>query len=153
MPGMIVWYGRVAGASAFGWPGTRLIPRRGSGARRRSRRDDADPNEPYTLWMNETAIPLPSTTQSSGAAARQSETEIEGCIGSDERSAGGEPLVGEQVGGQRSVVDERLCVVESELHCLDLEVWPGVEALVQRQSEERRNALAVRRQLAQSTPR
>ena len=43
---------------------------------------------------------------------------------------------------------ERVGIGERELHRLDLEVRSSLETFVQRESEQRGNALAVRRQLA-----
>ena len=83
-----------------------------------------------------------------GAAARQARPEIERGIRPHERATGGQPLLGEGVGWQRAVVDERVGVGERELHRLDLEVRARLETVVQRQREQRRNPLAVRRQLA-----
>ena len=64
-----------------------------------------------------------------------------------ERRAASRSL-GEGVGWQRAVMDERVGVGERELHRLDLEVRARLETVVQSQREQRRNPLAVRRQLA-----
>ena len=103
--------------------------------------------------MNDTAMPSPSTAQRYVVPPlRRLDAEVERPIRPHERPAGGEPLVREEVVRQRAVVHERVRVGERELHRLDLEMRPRLEAVVERQREERRDALAVRRQLADLDP-
>ena len=85
-------------------------------------------------------------------AARRLDTQVDRAIVSYERPAGSQPLVREQIRGQRPVVHERVSVGEGELHRLDLGMQPRLEAVVEREREEGGHALAVRRQLADLDP-
>ena len=147
---MIVWNGRVAGASAFGWPGT--CAEAGGAVLEhdpRSRRDDAGAERAVDALdqRHRHAVAVDGAEVGRPAAGRL-DAEIDRPLRPDERPARGEPLVREEVGGQRAVVHERVRVGERELHRLDLGVQPRLEAVVEREREERRDALAVRRQLA-----
>ena len=94
-------------------------------------------------------MPSPSTTHRYVVPPRgRSRPPGDRRVGADERATRGESLVGEEVRRQRAVVDDGMRVDERELHRLDRRVLARLEAVVEREREQRGRALAVRRQLA-----
>ena len=77
---------------------------------------------------------------------------LERASGVDEPASFGEVRRVEQLVGQRPVRDVGVDVGEGELHRLDLRVEPRLEPVVERESEERRGSLPVRRELADLDP-
>ena len=109
-----------------------------------------EPNDPYTLWISEIAVPVGVDGAEIGRAALRQARRLrhERRTGIDELPTARQVPGLEERGRQRPVRDMRVRVCEGELHRLELRVESRRETVVERQRDERGRALAVRRQLA-----
>ena len=114
-------------------------------------RDDAGAERPVDALDQRDRHPVAVDGAEVGRAAPRQDRglRVERTVGADERATRERGASGVEQGVRpRRVRDVGVGVGERELHRLDLRVQPRLEAVVQRQREERRGALPVRRQLA-----